>query len=61
MKQRDEYIVDESEILKDYKYLKEELQELGYIIQSVTLDGKRGLYKALKIYRYKCVTSIKRK
>mgnify|MGYP003387124950 CR=1 FL=1 len=26
MKQRDEYIVDESEILKDYKYLKEELQ-----------------------------------
>jgi len=38
----------ESEIVQDYKYLKEELQELGYIIQSVTLDGKRGLYKAFK-------------
>lgn len=38
----------ESETVQDYKYLKEELQELGYIIQSVTLDGKRGLYKAFK-------------
>ena len=38
----------ESEIVQDYKYLKEELQEIGYIIQSVTLDGKRGLYKAFK-------------
>ena len=38
----------ESEIVQDYKYLKEELQELGYIIKSVTLDGKRGLSKALK-------------
>ena len=38
----------QSETVQDYKYLKEELQELGYIIQSVTLDGKRGLYKAFK-------------
>ncbi len=38
----------ESEIVKDYKYLKEELIALGYIIKSATLDGKRGLYKAFK-------------
>ena len=38
----------ESEIVKDYKYLKEELLGLGYSIQSVTLDGKRGLTKAFK-------------
>jgi hypothetical protein len=28
--------------------LKNKLIELGYTIQSVTLDGKRGLYKAFK-------------
>lgn len=38
----------ESETVKDYKYLKEELLLLGYTIQSVTLDGKRGLTKAFK-------------
>lgn len=38
----------ESELVKDYKYLKEELVYKGYTIQSVTLDGKRGLYKAFK-------------
>ncbi len=38
----------ESEIVKDYRYLKEELLSLGYTIQSVTLDGKRGLYKAFQ-------------
>ena len=38
----------ESETIKDYKYLKEELLGLGYIIQSATLDGKRGLTKAFK-------------
>ncbi len=38
----------ESETVKDYKYLKEELSNLGYTIQSATLDGKRGLYKAFK-------------
>jgi len=38
----------ESEMVKDYKYLKEELISIGYIIASVTLDGKRGLYKAFE-------------
>jgi len=38
----------ESEVIKDYKYLKEELIRIGYIITSVTLDGKRGLYKAFE-------------
>ena len=38
----------ESEVVKDYKYLKDELISLGYTIQSATLDGKRGLYKAFK-------------
>ena len=38
----------ESEKVQDYRYLKEELLELGYVIQSVTLDGKRGLYRAFK-------------
>lgn len=36
----------ESETVQDYRYLKEELLILGYTIQSATLDGKRGLYKA---------------
>ena len=35
-----------SETIKDYIYLKNELIKLGYSISSVTLDGKRGLYKA---------------
>lgn len=38
----------ESEVVKDYRYLKEELIRIGYIITSVTLDGKRGLYKAFE-------------
>ena len=38
----------ESEMVKDYKYLKEELISIGYTIASVTLDGKRGLYKAFE-------------
>jgi len=38
----------ENETVKDYRYLKEELLNLGYSIQSVTLDGKRGLNKAFK-------------
>ena len=36
----------QSETVQDYRYLKEVLIELGYTIQSTTLDGKRGLYKA---------------
>jgi hypothetical protein len=38
----------DSEKVSDYKYLKDELIKLGYRIQSVTLDGKRGLYKPFK-------------
>ncbi|CAA6814006.1 MAG: FIG00657648: hypothetical protein [uncultured Campylobacterales bacterium] len=38
----------ESETVEDYRYLKEELINLGYKIQSVTIDGKRGLYKAFE-------------
>ncbi|KAB7880552.1 transposase [Poseidonibacter ostreae] len=38
----------QSEVVQDYRYLKEELIRLGYTIISVTLDGKRGLYKAFK-------------
>ena len=38
----------ESEVVKDYRYLKEELISLGYTITSVTLDGKRVLYKAFE-------------
>ena len=38
----------QSETVQDYRYLKQELVELGYTIQSATLDGKRGLFKAFK-------------
>lgn len=38
----------EREVVKDYKYLKEELIHLGYVVTSVTLDGKRGLYRAFE-------------
>ena len=38
----------ESELLKDYRYLKDELIVIGYTIESVTLDAKRGLKKAFK-------------
>ncbi len=38
----------ESETVQDYRYFKEELFALGYTIQSATLDGKRGLYRAFK-------------
>ena len=38
----------QSELVQDYKYLKEELLDRGYTITSTTLDGKRGLYKAFK-------------
>ena len=36
----------QSEKVEDYNYLKDELLKQGYTIQSVVLDGKRGLYKA---------------
>lgn len=38
----------QSETAKEYIYLKNELLRLGYTITSITLDGKRGLYKAFK-------------
>ena len=40
----------QSETIKDYKYLLVELIDLGYTINSITIDGKRGLYKAFKDY-----------
>ena len=36
----------QSETIKDYKHLLSELINLGYIINSTTIDGKRGLHKA---------------
>jgi hypothetical protein len=40
----------QSETRKDYKHLLSELLVLGYTINSITIDGKRGLYKALEAY-----------
>jgi hypothetical protein len=40
----------QSETIKDYKYLLTELINLGYTINSITIDGKRGLYKAFEDY-----------
>ncbi len=40
----------EGEKLKDYKYLLHELLSLGYNIKSITIDGKRGLYKLFEDY-----------
>ena len=37
----------ESEQISDYVYLKDELTAMGFIINGVTVDGKRGLFKAL--------------
>jgi len=51
----------ESETIQDYRYLKEELLSLGYIIKSTTLDGKRGLNKAFKDIPIQITTSIKKR
>ncbi len=40
----------QSETVKEYKDLKQQLEKLGYIIKSVTFDGKRGLTKLFKDY-----------
>lgn len=40
----------QSERAKDYKQLLNRLLDLGYTVQSVTIDGKRGLYKVFKDY-----------
>ena len=37
----------ESEQLKDYIYLKDELLAMGFAINGITVDGKRGLFRAL--------------
>jgi len=36
----------ESETIFDYKQLLGELLDLGYTIEAIIIDGKRGLYKA---------------
>lgn len=51
----------QSETLKDYKYLLSLLLDLGYSVNSITIDDKRGLYKAFEDYtQYKCVIFIKK-
>jgi hypothetical protein len=40
----------QSEKIDYYKYLLQELINLGYKIKSITIDGKRGLYKAFEDY-----------
>ena len=40
----------QSETLKSYKYLLKELLKLGYTINSITIDGKRGLYRVFEDY-----------
>ena len=40
----------QSETIKDYKYLLLELLALGYTVNSITIDGKRGLYRAFEDY-----------
>ena len=46
----------QTEKVDDYKYLLTELLELGYTIQSVAIDGKRGVSNVFKDYP---VTSIR--
>lgn len=38
----------ESEQIKDYIYLKDELISIGFTINGITVDGKRGLFRALE-------------
>ena len=40
----------ETEQIKDYKYLIDELIDKGFVIQGVVVDGKRGLFRALDEY-----------
>ena len=40
----------QTEKVDDYKYLLTELLELGYTIQSVAIDGKRGVSNVFKDY-----------
>jgi hypothetical protein len=38
----------ESETIFDYKQLLQRLLQLGYTIEAIIIDGKRGLYKAFE-------------
>ncbi len=40
----------DSETIFDYKQLLQELLDLGYTIQAIIIDGKRGLYKAFECF-----------
>lgn len=40
----------ESEMIKDYTYLTNELQGKGFIVKGVVIDGKRGLFKAFDAF-----------
>lgn len=40
----------ETEQIKDYKYLIDELLDRGFTINGVIVDGKRGLFRALEEY-----------
>lgn len=40
----------ESEMIKDYTYLTNELQDKGFIVKGVVIDGKRGLFKAFDAF-----------
>ena len=39
-----------SELVIDYKQQLQVLLDLGYKVQAIIIDGKRGLYKAFKDY-----------
>ena len=54
----------ESETIKDYTYLTNELQDKGFIVKGVVIDDKRGLFKAfdafpIQIFRVKDVKYYK--
>ena len=38
----------ESEQIKDYVYLKDELITMGFTVNGIVIDGKRGLFKAFE-------------
>ena len=40
----------ESETIKDYTYLKNELENRGFTIKCIVIDGKRGLFKAFEAF-----------
>jgi hypothetical protein len=41
----------ESETIKDYRYLTNELKEKEFSVRGVVIDGKRGLFKAFDAFR----------